>query len=316
MCTHPSGHLAKFRQACFSFGSFWKPLFERPATSESEAVIHLMAEYSERELTHETDILNALAGILHAAEENFPAFAHYWGVPVLRGIVSCKKDESCPPKSNSSLPFMLGLSWSHDRRSAGLIERRNEFPSWSWAGWKAPLYSFAWDRRFCVAAKCLPLPAKIPASELIFCRDLNVKIEMLDSTLVDSSDVQEHKVEASQLSRYLHVTAPTTPILVERTSVSEEQPGIHFLHGRGPPWTFCIPSKQPSTEPLPGLALHLMSFNKIDAMLPGGGAMRVEYLLVALVDGVYERLGIFSWHSYDLDVDKLMDGTVQTIRIG
>lgn len=69
--------------------------------------------YSKRDISFETDTLRAFAGILKSVEAEFgPAI---WGIP--------------------SFEFARGLTWS---QSTHHMELRNQnFPSWSWAGWRS-----------------------------------------------------------------------------------------------------------------------------------------------------------------------------------
>jgi hypothetical protein len=72
----------------------------------------LVETYSQRELSFQGDAIRAFSGILKSIEpQHGPAV---WGIP--------------------QFEFMRGLSWSF--REHKTILRREEFPSWSWAGWR------------------------------------------------------------------------------------------------------------------------------------------------------------------------------------
>ena len=83
---------------------------------------HLM-EYSKRELSHDSDALNACLGILQHVNSGKHAVTHLWGIPV-----EINREESKPYLS-------IDLAWTHDKPA----ERRDEFPSWTWVGWKGPV---------------------------------------------------------------------------------------------------------------------------------------------------------------------------------
>jgi hypothetical protein len=72
----------------------------------------LVQGYSQRSLSHDSDALRAISGILKSIEPDFgPAI---WGIP--------------------SYEFVRGLTWSHSEHCLDL--RRECFPSWSWVGWR------------------------------------------------------------------------------------------------------------------------------------------------------------------------------------
>ena len=80
--------------------------------------------YTKRQLSHDSDVLNACLGILNSWRRDTYGSVlsgraietHLWGT-ILRSSAS-----------------ML-LNWYHTRPA----RRRRDFPSWSWAGWKGPI---------------------------------------------------------------------------------------------------------------------------------------------------------------------------------
>ncbi|KAL9113088.1 MAG: hypothetical protein Q9227_002700 [Pyrenula ochraceoflavens] len=99
--------------------------------------MHLITNYSRRNLTFEEDSLNAFAGIArHLAKSKNPIF-NIAGLPF-----------PYPPKKQGSEPFhdrdylAKSLLWVHDNDDElGPIcpTRRPAFPSWSWGGWSGPV---------------------------------------------------------------------------------------------------------------------------------------------------------------------------------
>lgn len=69
-------------------------------------------EYLQRRLTYDTDILNAFSGVLHQV-------GHDLGSSVVMGSISRFLDWS-----------ILFVIDEHE------TQRRDEFPSWTWCGWK------------------------------------------------------------------------------------------------------------------------------------------------------------------------------------
>ncbi|KAI6084285.1 heterokaryon incompatibility protein-domain-containing protein [Hypoxylon rubiginosum] len=78
-------------------------------------LLNQISEYTRRELSYETDSLDAFKGVLASYETNKKIpINHLWGIPV-------------QGESKSS----LSLLWYHKN----VATRRPGFPSWSWAGW-------------------------------------------------------------------------------------------------------------------------------------------------------------------------------------
>ncbi|KAI8723103.1 NACHT domain-containing protein [Fusarium sp. LHS14.1] len=82
-------------------------------------------EYTERHLTHDYDILNAMLGVMEVAAERKDPVYHLCGVPIDLGSFSETGGLTLLER------FLAGLCWSV---SSGT--RREGFPSWSWTGWK------------------------------------------------------------------------------------------------------------------------------------------------------------------------------------
>lgn len=87
--------------------------------------------YSLRRMTFDSDALTALDGILRRFQAS-PSFVYnVFGIPiVLEEGPSGDKDALLDPRL-----FIAGLSWHH----GGTARRRQDFPSWTWAGWEGPV---------------------------------------------------------------------------------------------------------------------------------------------------------------------------------
>lgn len=68
-------------------------------------------------MTYESDSLNACLGVLRKIATG-PILGHVWGMPV------------CDTSG-----LFMNLAWYHK----ALARRRNDFPSWSWAGWEGKI---------------------------------------------------------------------------------------------------------------------------------------------------------------------------------
>lgn len=98
-----------------------------------------ISEYSRRDLTYDSDALNAFTGILRAYENMNPPLYHFWGVPIFPSFYQ-DKGKLVKTERSTSDGFMRGLSWSLYKPSP----RRPGFPSWSWAGWRGSV-TCPWD---------------------------------------------------------------------------------------------------------------------------------------------------------------------------
>ncbi|KAH7084222.1 heterokaryon incompatibility protein-domain-containing protein [Paraphoma chrysanthemicola] len=102
-----------------------------PAFSHDRPRVHTrINEYVQRTLTYESDMLNAFMGILRQAWSLEDPTYHFWGLPFFPDSVRSDSLDSC---------FLNALTWC-PKILAGpefaALQRRQSFPSWSWAGWQ------------------------------------------------------------------------------------------------------------------------------------------------------------------------------------
>jgi hypothetical protein len=93
----------------------------------------LLKTYSLRDMTYQSDAINAFQGILQRYSRAPVPVKHYFGVPFTTGQHPGLSDmremeRSVDDISNS---FIAALTWSAENAT-----RRPGFPSWSWAGWR------------------------------------------------------------------------------------------------------------------------------------------------------------------------------------
>jgi hypothetical protein len=95
--------------------------------------------YSQRSLTNDSDALNAMRGLFASFSRAKEPIQQYWGLPLsMAGYgVSPISSSKIHHQSLSHVALAHGLLW--DTTSKFRLERRQQFPSWSWAGWKAPV---------------------------------------------------------------------------------------------------------------------------------------------------------------------------------
>ncbi|EMT68965.1 hypothetical protein FOC4_g10005062 [Fusarium odoratissimum] len=104
-----------------------------PDNVGEKGVHSLTGDFSERKITYQSDTLNAFLGILNLFQDAFPdSFRHLWGQPILYNNDNSIGDV-----------VVSALNWG----IIGPAQRRPDFPSWSWIGWKGKAYSTI--RRHC-----------------------------------------------------------------------------------------------------------------------------------------------------------------------
>jgi hypothetical protein len=102
-------------------------------------ILHRIAEFSKRELSYDSDVLNAMTGILSEYKRMKRPVYHHFGVPSLPPFLNTQTIGKAFGKpvslvalpTNSDHGLATGLCWYLERPSA----RRAKFPSWSWTGW-------------------------------------------------------------------------------------------------------------------------------------------------------------------------------------
>lgn len=100
-----------------------------PTKNGRRKIYNIIAEYVRRDLSFDSDILNAFYGILHYYwfQEERPTY-NAWGLPFPT------EDWLFRPQTSSTFSrlFSTALFWVSNKDQP---ERRPGFPSWTWAGW-------------------------------------------------------------------------------------------------------------------------------------------------------------------------------------
>lgn len=164
-------------------------------------------DYSSRELTFSSDVINAFLGIFGVFERKHK-MRHLWGLPFVNGSVAFTRR---PWYRRPTLSY--SLLWKSDF----IDVRRPEFPSWSWTGWCGYLgYDRFYEMIEPVAQKHgLVLERKNDSDTEL---DSTVELELVDGTTISWEAYQRdyhnynYSTTNSMLSRFLHVTAYTTPV--------------------------------------------------------------------------------------------------------
>jgi hypothetical protein len=99
-------------------------------------IMGFVSEFNQRELKFPEDALNAMYGIFNSFNSGPRPVRQFLGVPILPPVAALKNGTIYKPTDRSAEEcFVIGLTWSH--LSPG--ERRQQFPSWAWAGWLGKL---------------------------------------------------------------------------------------------------------------------------------------------------------------------------------
>jgi hypothetical protein len=107
----------------------------RGVGSESREVYDRLEEYYRRNVSYDTDIINAFLGIFQA----FPDVTHFYGIPILRP----RDFNGIPDPKLILISMALSLAWRVDdcHNTKPCIHTpqvsRNPHPSWTWAVFKA-----------------------------------------------------------------------------------------------------------------------------------------------------------------------------------
>ncbi|OJJ73705.1 hypothetical protein ASPBRDRAFT_513854 [Aspergillus brasiliensis CBS 101740] len=170
-----------------------------------------LSHYSSRNLSYNSDAINAFRGIL--ARSDYPT---YYGIPFLFGGESCYT-----LASNPDFRFACALAWEPiyqpprigtSNGDDGHLNQRSEFPSWSWAGWigQVSYNYFLWVRRFpCAEEDLLPqeLDGHLPV-RIWVCLDpddSSSRISMKEFFLTNYGKANKSKNVLPEISPFLQI---------------------------------------------------------------------------------------------------------------
>ncbi|KAM3067038.1 hypothetical protein ACMFMG_011818 [Clarireedia jacksonii] len=142
-------------------------------------------EYTNRNLTKQTDSLCAFLGIVRKFESSSPPMNNFLGLPVVSGkAVEC---------------FAHALTWIHDRRyNSTPIVRRRGFPSYSFVGWRG------------TASMQTRKKANKPALKEFHVKDVDIQVQSVDGEVWRLEDINKitYVEGMSQSSLKLRIEAP------------------------------------------------------------------------------------------------------------
>jgi hypothetical protein len=172
-------------------------------------------EYTNKNLSYQTDRLNAFLGILNRFEKELHSSRHLWGQPMIPDMDTAGHMANASTRSLERArrwyglgSFVDGLAWA----VRGYATRESARPSWSWTGWANPVrYRFIYASM--EAVDQFPVVA--------------IKFEDEDSKVLDWNDFQARyttTANASQSCHILHISAMT----LEMRFIEYEESGFHF----------------------------------------------------------------------------------------
>ncbi|KAF5853643.1 hypothetical protein GGP41_002124 [Bipolaris sorokiniana] len=162
----------------------------------------LLNEYNSRDLSYQSDALNACQGILRGL-----SIPHNWGLPIIP--TSWWEADRQSPTSHG-----MNLYWQSDEPGI----RRVEFPSWSWVGWRGQKIFHNYDHYYTDASV---IEAKSIAGKWL---DLEQCFNPRDGSL---------HTTLSERIRITGLTVQLTPYIVNQSWIKNRMPGYRPSH-KGP----------------------------------------------------------------------------------
>lgn len=273
-------------------------VFPKGVGSGPWEVVERIEEYSRLglNLTNPTDILKGILGILNAFERSTLNIHHYEGVPILP---SCPKIVEFPSDNWPSVKgFFIGLCWTSEKSSF----RRVGFPSWSWAGWNAPV-KWGYD--------------KYNWPYIRVDNNIEVEVELADRQILDLETfyaLRDMPESAPVSTNFIHISAWTSTLRIMRRESwnrpDEYDAKIKLEDGGYIYWRFKSTTNIPFLPNQFATGIHLTH----EAGTIGDGKLTPEgpdLLVVCQVDGgMTERIGFgrvdhYNYAGYDNKGDPI-----------
>lgn len=172
-------------------------------------IMEYIHDFTLRQLTYETDALNAIRGVFHVFEKSSYPVLQLMGVPIMPGI---EKSAQFVVSRSAENGFLIGLLWWHEPTSYPCF-RRTMFPSWSWVGWDGPTTEFLQFNEYSIVQDL----------------DAQVFVELPDGSLLRFPISMDEKgissfLPQAQKSKFIHLTARTSAYnIVKNDIISNSQ---------------------------------------------------------------------------------------------
>lgn len=243
-------------------------------------VIERIEEYSllSINLSHQSDILEGILGILSLFERGTFKLRHHVGIPLLPP--SPKVPRISLDNWTLAMGFISGLCWNLKNPST----KRDGFPSWSWTGWKEPVVK--WGHQ------------KNEWDEIKVDNDIEVLVETRIGQLInleDSYQLRKKLQQAESLSNTIQITAWVSSLRILRKKSWQGEDTykvkIRLEDGGYVYWRF---KPTTSAQILPEktvIGIHVAFKSESDKHLE---ATASALLVADKVGAIYQRLG-FGW---------------------
>jgi hypothetical protein len=165
--------------------------------------------YKRRDLSFDFDSLSAFQGVLTRYE-----YKHIWGTPIV------DKSQETPAAEDIDLrkSFLRGLWWENPgHRSYNSLptdhkhssfQRRPQFPSWSWPGWKGPISPHKFNSDLSSDNACNAISEQTPEIHLWF-ETVGGSLKTIEQTIDDATLEINHTLRIGTTVYKVRIRRPT-----------------------------------------------------------------------------------------------------------
>lgn len=265
---------------CFPAGTFGDH------EGHDEFIAGYVNDYAQRDLTYESDALIAFTGMMKKYAET-TNYRFHWGMPYILLPAGTRHDP------NAFMDTIMDMN----KIQIGKRQRRQEFPSWSWAGWRGACIGYQVPRRSM---------SRYGAS---------VSVELIDGTTVPWIDYANCAAK-SPSSPYLQIRGCSGKVTITKRNLTDEDFDAE-LNGRNKPNVFKLHMWQPwpaqEDEKMIGKKLQVI-FLGTERGLPLSGP--TELLLLEAHEGYYEIIGTGSIDPESLLTNHISWPSHEIFRVG
>jgi hypothetical protein len=197
----------------------WKAFPNREVGNDLLSPRDRIEEFAKRELTFDSDALNAFQGIIKEFK-GLNRLVHFLsGIPLIPSEYFVRSEIG---KAREAAQPTFGLTWGYRRWNQRKIHRRYAFPSWSWLDWKVETANRPAQIDFFRLSS-----TKSPRAKIIlgfFQNHVKIGVELPDSTVIPwqcNRTLIESKFDEGESSKYLHIKGWTFDLEIARNTPEE-----------------------------------------------------------------------------------------------
>ena len=197
----------------------WKAFPNRGVGNDLLSPRDRIEEFARRELTFDSDALNAFQGIIEEFKGLNRPVHFLSGIPLIPSEYFVRSEIG---KAREAAQLTFGLTWGYRRRNQRKIHRRYAFPSWSWLDWKVETANRPAQVDFFRLSS-----TKSPRAKIIlgfFQNHVEIGVELPDSTVIPwqcNRTLIESKFEEGESPKYLHIKGWTFDLEIARNTPEE-----------------------------------------------------------------------------------------------